>query len=57
MLGREWLKTKLNWTEISQAVETVKKGVDGCLDTYMYMYSYADQFKDQSLRVSDTKIL
>lgn len=29
-----------------KAVKTVKKGVCGCFDTYMY--SYADQFKDQS---------
>lgn len=39
LFGREWLRNmKLNWAEI-KAVETLKKGVDGLLDTYRHIFS------------------
>lgn len=38
LFGREWLrKMKLNWAEI-KAIETLKKGVDGLLDTYRRIF-------------------
>lgn len=39
LFGQEWLRNmKLNWAEI-KAIETLKKGVDGLLDTYILIFS------------------
>lgn len=39
LFGQEWLRNmKINWAEI-KAVETLKKSVDGFLDTYRRILS------------------
>lgn len=39
MFGREWVRNmRLNWAEIKD-IETLKKGVDGLLNTYRRIFS------------------